>query len=782
MTRLRRAGMIAAGVITAAIGLSLAGQGVALAGAFTVTDCSSSISDTGSLPYAVANAAAGDTITIAPSPSCDLITLTGTLDIAENLTITGPGAAAMAVSGGGTVGVFDITSPGAVVGISGLTIENGGATSLGGDGIGIANDGGTVTITGSTVSGNGISAGGLSEGGGINNSGGGSVTITGSTVSGNTAPNGGGINNSGGGSVTITGSTVSGNSVGENGYGAGIANNGGSLTITDSTVSGNSTGIGVNGGGGIYNDGSMTVTDSTVSGNYANVGGGGIYNDGTTATLTDSTVSGNTTRNGAGGGIFNLGGSMTLTDSTVSGNSATGSGNDGGGGGIGNSSGTVNVGATIVAGNTSGSGNDPNCSGGITSAGYNLTDDATGGPCGFTQPTDLVNTNPQLGPLADNGGPTQTMLPLAGSPAIGVIPPGTTLNGLTVCPRTDQRGVASEAGGNCTIGAVEIPVPPAVTPITVTVSGSQVYGGGGLSFSQTSNAPAGVTLTGSLSCTTAGGSPLGSLHAGSYTLDGSSCSGLSAAGPGSYQISYAGAVNGFTVIPAPLTITASSATMTSGTTPPAITPAYSGFVNGDGPGSLTTAPTCSTTATSASPPGSYPSSCSGAADPNYAISYDPGTVTVTPAACPSGTKANFRWHYTANGSAGGWSGTTTEPCPGNFSMGPQAMEGNLQVALGATLQAGYDFTLPGNHNSLTMTVSAAKVTFAVACVSGATPSSATLTVTLQAQTYQITNDQWYPSGDQSSPLVYQGSATVPNLCGGGKISLAKGGTFTATLG
>jgi hypothetical protein len=158
------------------------------------------------------------------------------------------------------------------------------------------------------------------------------------------------------------------------------------------------------------------------------------------------------------------------------------------------------------------------------------------------------------------------------------------------------------------------------------------------------------------------------------------------------------------------------------------------------------------------------------------------TGTVNPAPCPPGTKANFRWHYTANGSAGGWSGTATQGCPGSFSMGPQAMDGNLQVTPGAILQAGYDFTLPGNTNSLTMTVSAAQVTFAVRCASGATPSASMLTVTMPDRTYQITNDQWYPSGDQSSPLVYQGSVSVPDLCGGGKISLAKGGTFTGTLG
>ena len=67
--------------------------------------------------------------------------------------------------------------------------------------------------------------------------------------------------------------------------------------------------------------------------------------------------------------------------------------------------------------------------------------------------------------------------------------------------------------------------------------------------------------------------------------------------------------------------------MTYGGTPPTITPSYSGFVNGDTAASLTTPPTCSTTATSHSPAGSYPSTCSGAVDSNYTISYVSGTVT-----------------------------------------------------------------------------------------------------------------------------------------------------------
>ena len=81
----------------------------------------------------------------------------------------------------------------------------------------------------------------------------------------------------------------------------------------------------------------------------------------------------------------------------------------------------------------------------------------------------------------------------------------------------------------------------------------------------------------------------------------------------------------------PLVVTASSGSTTYGNGPPAITPSYSGFVNGDNANSLPTPPTCSTTATSASPVASYPTTCSGAGDPNYSITYQNGSVAVTPA-------------------------------------------------------------------------------------------------------------------------------------------------------
>jgi hypothetical protein len=170
--------------------------------------------------------------------------------------------------------------------------------------------------------------------------------------------------------------------------------------------------------------------------------------------------------------------------------------------------------------------------------------------------------------------------------------------------------------------------------------------------------------------------------------------------------------------------------------------------------------------------------------------------------CPRGVKASFRWHYSASGSAGGWSGTQPAACPASLTMGPQAMEGDLKVSPGTTLRAGYNFTVPGNHAAFSLTVSAPRVAFAVACASGVTPSANTFTVPMPAHAYPVTSAPppappgqagakpgppsgngppgWYPSADQGSPLAYQGSIVVPDLCGGGQLRLDQGGTFTAS--
>ncbi len=186
------------------------------------------------------------------------------------------------------------------------------------------------------------------------------------------------------------------------------------------------------------------VTDAMISGLTIEDGnskyGGGIFNEGT-LTVTDSTLSGNNAKPSCtsscyanGGGIANTG-TLTVTNSTLSGNSAstpicTACGAVGGGIEMG---GTETIGATIVANTTSGG----NCNGTVTTdLGYNLEDDA-GASCGFSSTDhDVVGENPDLGPLQNNGGPTDTMALLPGSPAIDLV------DSATLCATPDQRGIA----------------------------------------------------------------------------------------------------------------------------------------------------------------------------------------------------------------------------------------------------------------------------------------------------------------------------------------------------
>ena len=241
------------------------------------------------------------------------------------------------------------------------------------------------------------------------------------------------------------------------------------------------------------------------------------------------------------------------------------------------------------------------------------------------------------------------------STANGTLTFSTSPGGLALCslsfPTTSTtcQGAADLAAGlytvtasfadtttNASTGAQNsVQLTVSTAPVVASVYGGQVYGASSSTLGYTDNAPSGVSVTGTLTCSTVdGGTQIGStLAAESYTLDGSSCSGLALTGTAStdYSLSYTGLSEGFVVTPAPLTVTASSGTFAYGGTPPAITPSYAGFMGGDSPFSLTTAPTCSLTATSSSPVGTYISSCSGATDPNYTIGYVPGSVNVTPA-------------------------------------------------------------------------------------------------------------------------------------------------------
>jgi hypothetical protein len=371
--------------------------------------------------------------------------------------------------------------------LNGSTVSDNWATSdwesYGG---GIHKYDGTLTLNRTTVSGNRVTYTSdpyeaVCAGGGVDNDGG-TVTLTISTVSDNQATNcygnwGGGIFNhnywGSGATMTITNSTISGNQA-TGGYywnaGGGIGNYEGTVMLTDSTVCDNQAAGGEeNWGGGInneaYEEGSvatMTLTNSTVSGNQATGGyenwGGGISNDAydggvATMTITNSTISGNQVTSdyeNYGGGIGNYDdATLTLTHSTVSDNQVSG-GTLNEGGGIDNDA-TVTLISSIVANSTSG-----DCFGPISSGGYNLDSD---GSCGLAGPGDQSGVNPLLGPLQDNGGPTNTHALLFSSPAIDQITIGTNGCGTTIT--TDQRGVDRPLppGGDCDIGAYEFGYP-----------------------------------------------------------------------------------------------------------------------------------------------------------------------------------------------------------------------------------------------------------------------------------------------------------------------------------
>lgn len=457
---------------------------------FTVTNLNDS--GAGSLRQAISDAGVmtGDDVINFQNGLTGSINLTsGELLINSNITISGNGGITITRSTATNTPYFrilNITSN-ATVAINNLTISGGNLSAKGALGGGIYNAG-NLSISSVTISNNyaGCTRPDCAGDGtvsGLNGSGGGIYNV---------------------GVLAINGSNITSNFSGdkyayygdfEDVFGGGISN-AGTLTIFYSNISNNlaqGSNVGSNGGGnaeggGIYNTGTANITNSTISGNTAqalNSSGGGIYNS-NTLNITGVTINNNlasqillnTASTGAGGGILNLN-QLNVTNSTISNNKSAGtqssSSHQTGGGGIyaggptiirnstigGNTQFTEGLGGgiqgsfqssviisnTIIAGNVDRSGNsDFKSVTPVQSEGNNLIG-TVNNSSGWIA-SDILNKDPKLASLGNNGGFTQTQALLTGSPAINA---GNNQN----APATDQRGFARIVGGIIDIGAYE---------------------------------------------------------------------------------------------------------------------------------------------------------------------------------------------------------------------------------------------------------------------------------------------------------------------------------------
>ena len=268
---------------------------------------------------------------------------------------------------------------------------------------------------------------------------------------------GGGIRNRS--TLTLNNSTISSNAASASGgYGGGIRNHR-TLTLKNSTVAYNTANYW---GGGIYNSDTVTLNNSTVNDNSA-VFAGGIYNTSTLA-LDNCTVSGSSAEQHAGG-IYTSG-LLTLRHSTIADNTADSDNNGfGDGGGIYFARGRINVMNTIIGDNYDMGGEAHDCRGVLTSQGYNLLQSGAGCTVDGDTTGNIMGEDPNLGPLAANGGPSRTHALRTGSPAIEQIPNGT--NGCQAGVSTDQRGYpraggAGYGGSSCDMGAYEHGTAPPV--------------------------------------------------------------------------------------------------------------------------------------------------------------------------------------------------------------------------------------------------------------------------------------------------------------------------------
>ena len=406
----------------------------------------------------------------------------GTLALVDSLISgnTSAGFVPMRVSGGG--GIYSSGS----LSLQHDYIENNESKNGGGELGGGIYSRGSLTTAGnspSVISGNIAQSGG----GGILIAGQGTANLSDIDVLSNTGGDGVGIWDRG--TLVLSDSTVANNdALGYNGGGIRV-DPGASLVLTDSTITGNTASGGTDGvddGGGIYFNSTVAlsmISGCTISDNTASFQGGGIYADvdegaPPTLTVSDTTIVQNSAP--MGGGIFAHATNLNVFDCTISGNSSSGAGS---GAGIFDETpanyGEPYLGNTIVWGNDEsggGGGSKPDDLDAVPASGpspglpngspagefagaYNLIGvDNSGSFSNHDANHNLVGENPLLGPLANNGGPTETMALLSGSPVIGAgaieyVPLGA---GIYSPITTDQRGYPRSAGGGPDIGAYQV--------------------------------------------------------------------------------------------------------------------------------------------------------------------------------------------------------------------------------------------------------------------------------------------------------------------------------------
>ena len=429
-------------------------------------------------------ATAGGKIVFNCGSSPITIPITSTVMFSAESVLDGGGT--VTLDGGGTTRILYLASnfntPTPTLTVQRLTFQHGMGPASGTDtdrgGGAIYRNGGSLTVINSTFNDNHAGATGQDlAGGAIYGFGGGPTALTliaGSTFTNNSASDGGAVGSLQGG-LTIVNTTFDGNAATGTGGNPGNGGCGGAIYMDGKSEPASLCGVTIANstagaiGGGVFrvsntHDGSFAMDKTTVDHNTVTPttsgNAGGLYLEGLALTVSNSTISNNSAF--YNGGIWINADSVTMTNTTISGNAAN---TNGGGIWLGNApTGTI-TNCTIADNHVTGAGN---VAGGIFGSGLTLINTIVANNTAQYQPTcdqqrtdgsgnlqfpnsSLCTTapttsDPLLGALANNGGPTFTMLPAAGSPAKGL---GTN------CPATDQRGMPR--ANPCTAGSVEIP-------------------------------------------------------------------------------------------------------------------------------------------------------------------------------------------------------------------------------------------------------------------------------------------------------------------------------------